>query len=163
MDASVYVAAGGMDGMRRLAAAWHARAVAAPIVGHAFSHGHRDDHVERLAAYLAEALGGPAAYTRDYGDESFVERIHAGNGEHTEMDDEAVAIFHDAVDHSGLPADERLRSTLKAYWAWATRTVMAAHPGSPDDVPDGLAIPRWSWDGPVAGPTRSGVPVRPRS
>jgi hemoglobin len=26
---------------------------------------------------------------------------------------------------------------------------MDAHPDTPDDVPDGLPFPRWSWDGPV--------------
>jgi hemoglobin len=29
------------------------------VVGHAFSHGFHPQHVERLAAYWAEALGGP--------------------------------------------------------------------------------------------------------
>jgi hemoglobin len=24
---------------------------------------------------------------------------------------------------------------------------MAAYPDTPDDVPEGLPIPRWSWDG----------------
>ena len=146
---TVFEAAGGMDAMRRLAAAWHERAVTAPIVGHAFSHGFRPDHVERLAAYLAEALGGPPVYTERYGGESDVVRLHSGNGPHEEMDAEAIAIFDDAVEHSGLPEDPALRATLKAYWAWATRTTMAAHPGSADDVPQGLEIPRWSWDGPV--------------
>lgn len=119
-------------------------------MGHAFAQVVHEDHVERLASYLAEALGGPPAYSTTYGDESFVERLHSGNGEHTAMDDEAIAIFSDAVEHCGLPPDDRLRSSLKAYWAWSTRTVMAAHPESPDDVPDGLPIPRWSWEGPVA-------------
>jgi hypothetical protein len=27
---------------------------------------------------------------------------------------------------------------------------MAGYPGSPHDVPDGLRIPRWSWEGPEA-------------
>ncbi len=146
---SVFEAAGGMDAMRRLAGAWHDRAVAAPIVGHAFSHGYREDHVERLASYLAEALGGPAAYSERFGGESDVVRLHSGNGVHHDMDAEAILIFDDAVEHSGLPEDPALRATLKAYWAWATRTTMAAHPGSADDVPQGLEIPRWSWDGPV--------------
>ena len=146
---SVFEAAGGIDAMRRLAGAWHDRAVASPIVGHAFSHGYREDHVERLASYLAEALGGPAAYSERFGSESDVVRLHSGNGPHEDMDAEAIAIFEDAVEHSGLPEDSALRATLKAYWAWTTRTIMAAHPASADDVPQGLSIPRWSWDGPV--------------
>ena len=36
---------------------------------------------------------------------------------------------------------------LHDYFAWATTTTMARYHRSADDVPDGLAIPRWSWDG----------------
>lgn len=44
--------------------------------------------------------------------------------------------------------NERLRSTLKDYFRLAT-SLMATYPESPADVPDGLSLPRWSWDGPV--------------
>ena len=37
---------------------------------HAFEHGYRDDHTERLAAYWAEALGGPTLYSNAYGSET---------------------------------------------------------------------------------------------
>ena len=36
---------------------------------------------------------------------------------------------------------------LHDYFAWATTTTMARYHRSADDVPDGLRIPRWSWDG----------------
>ena len=48
---SVYEAAGREDGLLRLAEAWHARVLADEVVSHAFSHGFRPDHSERLAAY----------------------------------------------------------------------------------------------------------------
>ena len=72
--------------MRRLAGAWHARVMADEEVSHAFSHGFHPEHTERLAAYWAEALGGPAQYSEAYGDETSVVRIHSGNGPHEEMD-----------------------------------------------------------------------------
>src|SRR5437762_2017104 len=77
---TVFEAAGGIDGLRRLAAAWHRRVMADEVVGHAFSHGFHPLHVERLAAYWAEALGGPGTYSESYGDETAVVRIHSGNG-----------------------------------------------------------------------------------
>lgn len=43
--------------------------------------------------------------------------------------------------------DARLAQVLRDYFAWATTTTMAHYPRSPDDVPAGLRIPRWSWDG----------------
>ena len=59
-----------MDGLRRLADAWHRRVMADDVVGHAFSHGFHPQHVERLAAYWAEAFGGPSTYSDSYGDET---------------------------------------------------------------------------------------------
>jgi hemoglobin len=143
---SVFETAGGDDGLRRLAEAWHARVLADEVVSHAFSHGFRPDHTGRLAAYWAEALGGPSTYSTRYGDETSVVRLHSGNGEHDDMDRRAVACFDQALEDTGLAADEALRQVLHDYFAWAT-TAMARYPGSADDVPDGLMIPRWSWDG----------------
>ena len=136
-----------MDGLRRLAAAWQARVMADEVVSHAFSHGFDPQHIERLAAYWAEALGGPAAYSDAYGDETSVVRMHSGNGVHDEMDRRAIVCFDDALVDIGLATDDRLRHVLHDYFAWATTTSMAQYHESADDVPDGLPIPRWSWDG----------------
>jgi len=143
---SVYEAAGGSEGMLRLAEAWHSRVLADEEVAHAFSHGYHPRHSERLAAYWGEALGGPAAYTGAYGDETSVVRMHSGNGAHAEMDRRAIACFDRALEDVGLSA-EPLRSVLYDYFAWATTTTMAHYHESADDVPAGLRIPHWSWDG----------------
>jgi hemoglobin len=147
MDRSVFEAAGEMEGIRRLAEAWHARVMADEIVSHAFSHGFHPQHTERLAAYWAEALGGPSAYSKAYGDETSVVRMHSGNGVHTEMDERAIACFDQALVDTGLDADDRLRQVLHDYFAWATTVSMARYQESADDVPVGMTIPHWSWDG----------------
>jgi hemoglobin len=98
---SVYEAAGGRDGLVRLAGAWHSRVMADEIVSHAFSGGYHPQHTERLAAYWAEALGGPALYSGSYGDETSVVRIHSGNGPHEEMDRRAIACSR-GHEHSAL-------------------------------------------------------------
>jgi hemoglobin len=144
---SVFEAAGGMEGMRRLASAWHRRVMADEVVEHAFSHGFQPDHVERLAAYWAEALGGPSTYSELYGDETSVVRIHSGNGEHHEIDERAIACFDQALIDAGLGGDGPLRQVLHDYFAWATTTTMARYHRSADDVPNDLSIPRWSWNG----------------
>ena len=108
--ATVYEAAGGIGGLRRLAEAWHTRVMADEEVSHAFSHGYRPDHSERLAAYWAEALGGPPLYSDAYGDETSVVRIHSGNGAHEEMDRRAIACFDQALADTGL-ADTGWRQT----------------------------------------------------
>jgi hemoglobin len=143
---------GGMDGVLRLARAWHARVLADEIVSHAFSHGYHPQHTERLAAYWAEALGGPRTYSTAYGDETSVVRIHSGNGPHEDMDRRAIACFDQALADAELAGDDQLRQVLHDYFAWATTTTMSRYPRSVDDVPDGLHIPRWSWDGLVTSP-----------
>ena len=67
------------------------------------------------------------------------------------MDARAIACFDLALEDAGLDGDGQLRQTLHDYFAWATTTAMARYPASADDVPDGLTIPRWSWDGLQAG------------
>jgi len=116
------------------------------IVSHAFSHGFHPQHTERLAAYWAEALGGPTTYSDTYGNETSVVRIHSGNGPHEEMDRRAIACFDQALEDVGLTADP-LRRVLHDYFEWTTNTTMSRYHKSADDVPQGLIIPRWSWDG----------------
>jgi hemoglobin len=146
---TLYEAAGGADGLRRLAHAWHARVLADDVISHAFSHGFRADHSERLAAYWGEALGGPSTYTATYGDETSVVRLHSGNGEHEDMNRRAIAAFDAALVDAGLAGDPLLRDALHDYFAWTTTTTMTRYHASAEDVPDGLAITHWSWDGRV--------------
>src|SRR5437764_1998003 len=83
---TVFEAAGGNDGLRRLADAWHRRVMADDVVAHAFSHGFHPQHVERLAAYWAEALGGPATYSDSFCAETTVVNMLSVNGAHEAMD-----------------------------------------------------------------------------
>jgi hemoglobin len=148
---TVYEAAGGYEGLLRLARAWHARVMTDELVSHAFSHGFHPEHSERLAAYWGEALGGPTTFSAEYGDETSVVRIHSGNGLHEEMDRRAIACFDEALKDVGFADDVRLGQVLHDYFAWATTTTMARYHRSANDVPDGLEIPHWSWDGLVGG------------
>jgi hemoglobin len=143
---TIYDAAGGVDGLRLLAHAWHECVLADPVVSHAFSQGFHPDHTDRLAVYWAEALGGPAEYSATIGDGTSVVRLHSGNGEHREMDQRAIACFDRALDQVGI-TEGPLHNALHDYFSWATTVSMAEYHASADDVPDGLAIPRWSWEG----------------
>ena len=75
---SLYDDVGGFDVLLAVCRRWNALCLADPVAAHPFSHGTlHPQHDERLAAYLAEALGGPRLYTGGYGDESKVQRMHA--------------------------------------------------------------------------------------
>src|SRR3954453_22191141 len=114
---SVFEAAGGNDGLRQLAGAWHRRVMTDEVVSHAFSHGFHPEHVERLAAYWAEALGGPSMYSESCGGETAVVRMHSGNGVHEEMDRRAIVCFDQALADVGLADDSALRQVLHDYFA----------------------------------------------
>lgn len=135
------------DDLLSLATAWHARVMADEVVSHAFSHGYHPQDTERLAAYWGEALGGPTTYSDAYCDETSVVRIHSGNGPHDDMDRRAINCFDQALADVGLAGADRLRQVLHDYFAGATTTTMSRHHHSADDVPDGLRVPHWSWDG----------------
>src|SRR5688572_26415877 len=149
-ETSLFEAAGGTQGLLKLAHAWHERVMADEVVSHAFSHGFHPQHTERLAAYWAEALGGPNTYSRQYGSETSVVRMHSGNGPHEDMDQRAIACFDQALEDAGFARDERLRRVLHDYFTWATTNTMGRYHDSADDVPKGLRIPRWSWQGLVS-------------
>jgi hemoglobin len=146
MESTIYHAAGSMPGMVALAHAWHERCLDDPVVSHAFSHGLHPDHTARLASYWAEALGGPTSYSVEIADETAVVRMHSGNGEYQEMDERAIACFEGALSDVGL--EGQVAAALLAYFTWAI-AAMSGYPDSAHDVPEGLPLLRWSWDGPV--------------
>lgn len=148
MRPPLYEFAGGEPAFLALAAALHARCLQDPELNHPFSHpDQHPQHVERLAAYLAEVLGGPPRYSQMGADHSAVVRLHSGNGDMSDLGRRFVACFVQAMDDAGLPADPDFRASLRAYIEWAT-TAMVAHPDTDADVPAGMSMPHWSWDGP---------------
>lgn len=147
MRPTLYEHAGGEPAFLRLATAHHARCLADPELEHPFSHGDLNpEHVARLAAYWAEVMGGPPRYSHDCAaDQTGLLRMHAGNGDMSDLGRRFVACFVAAADDAGLPDDAEFRAALRAYMEWAVADVLS-HPGA-DDVPAGLPVPRWSWNG----------------
>jgi hemoglobin len=150
VEPTIYAAMGGADAVLALAEAWHRRCLADEIVAHPFEAGVHPHHTERLAAYWAEQLGGPSAYTESLGDYSGVVQMHSGNGLHEEMDGRGVAAFVLALDDVAIPADPALRFQLIAWFTWAT-AVLNHRWSTPDEVPSDLPLPRWDWRGPEGG------------
>jgi hemoglobin len=139
--------AGGEPAFLALAAAHHERCLADAELNHPFSHpDQHPQHVERLAAYWAEVMGGPPAYSQSCGKQSSVLRMHAGNGDITDLGERFLRCFDLAADDAGLPPDEEFRAALHAYMRWAVDDVLSY---SDEDavVAPGVAMPRWGWDG----------------
>jgi hemoglobin len=146
----LYEFAGGTPAFLALAQAHHARCLADPELNHPFSHpDQHPEHVERLAAYWAEVLGGPPDYSRACGDHSYVVRIHSGNGPIDDLGNRFVECFVAAMDDVGMPEEPEFRAAMRAYMRWATDE-MIGHPERDAAIPPDLVMPRWDWDGPVS-------------
>jgi hemoglobin len=147
MRPTLYEFAGGDPAFRALAAAHHERCLADPELNHPFSkRDQHPQHVDRLAWYWAEVMGGPPRFSAECSDHSAMLRMHAGNGDMSDLGRRFVACFVQAADDAGLPADPEFRAALRSYMEWAVAEVLT-YPGPPGEVPAGLAEPRWSWNG----------------
>jgi hemoglobin len=147
MRPTLYEYAGGDAAFLALATAHHARCLADPELNHPFSHGDLNpEHVQRLADHWAEVLGGPPRYTERAVDQSALQRMHAGNGDMTDLGRRFVECFVAAADDAGLPADPEFRAALRAYMQWAVADVLT-YSAADAVVPGGLPMPQWSWDG----------------
>lgn len=132
---SLYDRIGGFDRLLALTRRWHERCLADPLAAHPFTHSLHPQHSERLAAYLAEAFGGPTLYTGGYGDESSVQRIHAGNGVHVELDEACLKAFEEALADVGITGEAAEHAS--AYFRRATES-MRQFSEANAVVPEGL-------------------------
>src|SRR4051794_41618665 len=104
---SIYEAAGGEHAFVALAAAHHDRCLADPVLEHPFSHGVHAEHVERLAAYWAEVLGGPPRFSSQWGGPGAVLGMHAGQGVTPDLGGRVVARFVRAARGARPPGHPR--------------------------------------------------------
>jgi hemoglobin len=144
--------AGGQPAFMALATAHHARCLADPVLAHPFSHPGHPQHVERLANYWAEVLGGPPSFSQVSEGQTGMLGLHAGMEAQDDLGDRFVACFVQALDDADLPDDPEFRRGMRAYMEWAVSDLHTYNPRG-SSVPAGLAVPRWSWDGLVPSGT----------
>jgi hemoglobin len=144
---SLYEFAGGEAAFLALGRAHHERCLADPELNHPFSHpDQHPQHVERLAAYWAEVMGGPPVYSQSCGDESNLLRLHVCNEDIAELGERFFNCFVAALGDAELPEDPKFRSALRDYMRWAVDNILIYSPGEVP-VPPHAAMPRWGWDG----------------
>ncbi len=137
-NGSLYTEVGGFDRILALCRRWHVLCLQDPVAAHPFEHQLHPQHDERLAAYLAEAFGGPALYTAGYGDESYVQRLHACNGLHIELDEACLAAFDAALADVGITGQPAGKAS--AYFRRATDEQRRWADKKNPKVPDGLPL-----------------------
>ena len=115
---------------------------------------------QRLARWLAEALGGPArggGPGSSGGAGGGADVRAAAIGETTEEFGEEqrarwAALLAVSADEAGLPADPEFRSVLSSCLEWASRTALTM--SAAETAPRQFPVPRWGWGpgGPPAAP-----------
>jgi hemoglobin len=150
-EPTLYEYAGGAEALHRLADAHYRRCVTDPTLVEIFGDKPRPDHVQHLADWLTEVLGGPKLYTERHGGHEGLLRHHAGLGIDERHRARFADAFMEAADEAGLPSDPVFRTRLREYVDWGSAiAVDVSQPGA--DTTSDQPVPVWDW-GP-AGPPR---------
>ncbi|MCW3048694.1 MAG: globin [Solirubrobacterales bacterium] len=102
---SLYEHAGGDAGLHRLEDLFYSKVLADPLLQPLFGEG-QPHHVEHLTWFTAESFGGPDRFTKQLGFDHLVD-VHRGLRITDEQRERFVALYVEALDEAGLPADGR--------------------------------------------------------
>jgi hemoglobin len=120
-------------------------ALLAPVFAHMDA-----GHAAHVAAFLAEVLGGPAAYSEAHGGHPHMIRQHLNRHLTQDKRRRWVSLLLETADELGMPDDPEFRSALVGYLEWGSRlAVINSQPGA--QVNADAPMPKWGW-GEVKGP-----------
>ena len=146
---SLYEWVGGIEVLNRLMTRFYevvkSDSVLAPVFVHMSA-----EHPHHVAAFLAEVLGGPPAYSEHHG--GHPRMIHQHLNRHLTQAQRRrwMALLLETADKLDLPDDPEFRSALVGYLEWGSRlAVINSQPGV--SVDDNSPMPKWGW-GEVKGP-----------
>jgi len=148
---SLYEWLGGLPALERLTRRFYERvkddALLAPVFARMGA-----DHPRHVALFLAEVLGGPAAYSQEHGGHPHMIRRHLDRHLSQPQRRQWVALLLDNAAQIGLPDDPEFRSALAGYLEWGSRlAVINSQDGA--SVDEHAPMPKWGW-GEVKGPYR---------
>jgi hemoglobin len=146
---TLYEWVGGIDVLNRLTARFYERVRENPVLAPVFAH-MGPEHPKHVAAFLAEVLGGPAAYSASHGGHPHMIRQHLNRHLTQQQRREWVALLLDTADELRLPDDPEFRSALVGYLEWGSRLAVI-NSQSEATVNENSPMPKWGW-GEVKGP-----------
>src|ERR1700754_273569 len=137
---TLYDYAGGREAMIRVADAHYRRCLTDPVLREVFGTHGSATHVESLADWLTEVLGGPKLYTERHGGHEALLRHHANRSIAEPQRARFVTAFVEAADEAGWPDEPRFRRRVLDYLEWGTAIAReVSQPGadvtSDDPVP----------------------------
>jgi hemoglobin len=142
----LYEYAGGRDALWRLADAQYRRCLTDPLLAEVFGSEGNPDHVDHLADWLTEVLGGPKLYTERHGGHEALLKHHANLGIDEPHRERFVEAFMEAADEVGLPDNDAFRRRLREYLDWGSKIAEdVSQPGA--DTSSDQPVPVWDWGG----------------
>jgi hemoglobin len=152
---TLYEAAGGEEGIHRLEDIFYASVLADPLLQPLFGAG-QAKHVEHLTWFTAESFGGPGRFSEELGFRHLID-VHRGLRITEEQRQRFVDLYADALDASGLPADEEFRAAVLEHVEFGTRVAMQNSNATIEAELHPLReVPRWTWAGDDAPAGRAG-------
>ena len=146
---TLYEWLGGIEALQRLTTRFYEHVKADPVLESVFAH-MGGDHPAHVAAFLAEVLGGPDAYSRRHGGHAHMIRQHLNRHLEQAQRRRWVELLLQTADELAMPDDPEFRSALVGYLEWGSRlAVINSQPGATADAD--APMPKWGW-GEVKGP-----------
>src|SRR5262245_25352748 len=137
---TLYEHAGGWETLYRFSECFYHRCLADPILQPLFGS-EQPGHVERFTAFHAESFGGPDRFTGEMG--GFA---HLSYKITEEQRQRFVALYLEAADGVGLPADRPFREALRSHVEFGSRVAMQNSNATTDAELHPLrSVPRWNW------------------
>lgn len=111
---------GGLAALQRLTERFYERVKGDTLLAPVFAH-MSSEHPAHVAAFLAEVLGGPTAYSERHGGHPHMIRQHLNRHLSQAQRRAWVALLLDTADELGMPDDPEFRSALVGYLEWGSR------------------------------------------
>jgi hemoglobin len=151
---TLYEWLGGIDALNRLTTRFYENVKADALLAPVFAH-MSADHPAHVAAFLAEVLGGPTAYSEKHGGHAHMIQQHLNRHLTQEKRQRWVTLLLATADELAMPDDPEFRSALVSYLEWGSRlAVINSQPGATVELH--APMPKW-------GMGRSQRPVRAKS
>ena len=150
---TLYEWLGGIDALNRLTTRFYERVKDDALLGPVFAHMNAE-HPAHVAAFLAEVLGGPTAYSEQHGGHPHMIQQHLNRHLTQELRGRWVSLLLSTADELQMPDDPEFRSALVGYLEWGSRlAVINSQAGASVDA--NAPMPKWGW-GEVKGPYNPG-------
>jgi hemoglobin len=143
---TLYEHAGGDAGLHELEEIFYAKVLADPLLQPLFGAG-QPHHVEHLTWFTAESFGGPDRFTRNLGFQHLVD-VHRGLDISDAQRERFEALYLEALEESGLPADSRFVDAVRSHVEFGAMVAQQNSRAKSDgDLYPLDAVPDWNWDG----------------